>query len=458
MFCVHGTMRPASVRAISATALIAAALTSSPAAAATALVGGDPVLYWNEVAISGLVGPFPATSRAHAMVSIAIHDAVNATTGARNRSFLNGVAASGGDTRAAASQAARNMLVHLNPGRTSDFDAALAASLALVPDGPAKAQGMATGAAFAAAMIANRSGDGSGSLVTYTPSGLPGGWAPTPPGFGPAAIPHYAGVTSFLLNSPAQFRAAPPPAVTSPQYAAAFNEVKALGSLTSLTRTPDQSAAALFWVGASGTGPWLRAGIDAAQTNNLSTVEAARLLALVSASTADAFTSVWDTKYEYDYWRPVTGIRLAGLDGNDLTEAQADWTPFVITPPFPAYTSGHAGVSSAAATILSSTFGSGYGFCLPFAGRSRCFDSFEAAALDSANSRLWGGIHWRFDNEVGNVMGRNVATYALKRNIFDAVPEPTTWAMMILGFGAVGAAARARAARAIRQPASGALR
>lgn len=403
---------------------------------------GDPALYWNQVLAGGLTGSPTVTSRSYAMVSAAIYDAVNATTGETHAAFVTGVATSGGDTRAATAVAARNMLVALNPAKTAEYDASLSASLALVPDGLAKTNGMATGAAIATASLAARAADGSTALSTYAPTPGIGNWQPTPPAGLPAAVPQWADVSPFLLTSPDQFRPAPPPNVGSAAYAAAYNEVMMIGSATSATRTADQSAAATFWAQASGTAPWLQAGLGVAQGAGLSSIENARLFALISTSIADSVIGIWDAKYEYDFWRPVTAIAQGDFDGNALTTGDALWTPFITTPNHPSYISGHSGVASAGATILEDYFGDAHNFCLLASGLTRCWDSFSGAALDAANSRLWGGIHWSFDNEAGTALGRQVAEYALQSGAFDAVPEPASWGLMILGFGCAGAVLR----------------
>jgi len=422
-----------------------AALTIS-AAATTAQgavpVSGDPALYWNQVLAGGLAGSPTVTSRSYAMVSAAIYDAVNATTGKTHVQFVKGVPTSGGDTRAATAVAARNMLVALNPAKTAEYDAALSASLALVPDGLAKTKGMATGAAIATASLSARAADGSTAPSTYAPTPGIGNWQPTPPAGLPAAVPQWADVTPFLLNAPDQFRPSGPPSVGSAAYAAAYNEVMAIGSANSAIRTADQSAAANFWVQAAGAAPWLQAGLGMAETAGLSSIDNARLFALVSTSIADSVIGIWDAKYEYDFWRPITAIRAGDIDGNDLTAGDPLWTPFITTPNHPSYISGHSGVASAGATILQDFFGDAHNFCLTASGLTRCWDSFSDAAQDAADSRLWGGIHWRFDNEAGTALGREVGEYALRSHAFDAVPEPAAWALMIVGFGCAGSVLR----------------
>lgn len=422
-------------------------LSAGPAQAAVT-VGSDSVLYWNQVLSTGLAGSPTVTSRGFAMVSVAIHDAANATSGNVDRGYFGNIATPGGDTRAAVAVAARNVLVALNPAKTAEFDAALAASLALVPDGAGKTNGMATGALIAAAALAGRAADGSTAVVPYTPSGLPGRWAPTPPGNVPASLPQWGSVTPWLLASGNQFRAGPPPAIDSAEYATALNEVKDIGALNSATRTADQTAAAVFWEGASGTGPWVQAAINAVEAKGLSTMDNARLFALLSTSTADAAIATWDTKYTYDFWRPVTAIRNADLDGNAATIQDPNWTSRIVAPPHPSYLSAHSAVAGTASGVLQGLLGDSGNFCMTVAGNTRCWDSYALAATDAANSRLWGGIHFRFDNEAGLTLGGKISTLALASNPFAAVPEPSSWAMMVAGFGLLGGLARRRRAPA----------
>lgn len=427
-------------------ACAAAAIMSGSSASATVAVTDDPVLYWNQVLSTGLAGSPTVTSRGFALVGVAMHDAVNATLGKPDINYLKGVVTPGGDTRAAASVAAHDLLVQLNPAKQAQFDAALAASLALVPDGVDKINGMATGAKIAQATLASRAMDGSTAVVNYTPSGLPGRWAPTPPGFVPASLPQWADVDPWLMQSGDQFRPAPPPGLTSEAYTAAFKEVMSLGVANSATRTVDQTASALFWAGAAGTGPWIQAGIDGAQAKGLSTIENARLFGLLSVAIADASIATWDAKYTYDYWRPVTAIRLADLDGNAATISDPNWTPLIVTPPHPSYMSAHAAVAGTAGTILGAFLGDANPFCLTAGANSRCWTGYDAAALDAANSRLWGGIHWSFDNTVGLDVGQSLGRYALGSGAFQAVPEPMSWALMITGFGLAGLGLRRRRA------------
>jgi hypothetical protein len=392
--------------------------------------------------MTGLAGSPTVQSRGYAMVSVAMFDAANATLNKPNRSYFD-VPSVSGDTRAAVSVAAHDVLVHLNPAKAAEFDAALSASLALVGDGQAKLDGIATGAAFAAAVITGRAADGSNVMVPYPPTGLPGNWSPTPPGFGSPALPQYANVTPWLMTSPSEFTPGPPPALDSAEYTAAHLEVMELGALASASRTPEQTEAAHFWASAAGNAPWVRAGIDQAQINGLSTLENAELFALLATGIADAVIATWNAKYDYDYWRPITAIQNAGIDGNPNKIGDPSWASLINAPAHPSYVSAHAAVAGAASAILEAQLGVGDPFCLTAAATSSCWDTFADAAQDAADSRLWGGIHWRFDNEAGLDLGRTVALNTIGDGRFGAaVPEPSTWALMLIGFGLIGGALR----------------
>jgi len=256
-------------------------------------------------------------------------------------------------------------------------------------------------------------------LPPYLGGTEPGEWRPTPPASAPGLHPHWPDVTPFAMTSGDQFRPAAPPALDSAAYTAAFNEVKELGSATSATRSVEQTAIALYWANGAGTASPpghlnLLAQIVAQQRGN-TLEENARLFAAINIAMADAAISCWDAKYEFSFWRPVTGIREAAADGNPDTAADATWTPLIATPPFPSYTSGHSTFSGAAAAVLADFFGTdGIAFTLPSQNLglpARSFTSFSDAAEESAESRLYGGIHWSFDNNVGLTAGTALGQY-----------------------------------------------
>jgi hypothetical protein len=420
---------------------LALGLGLASAAPAAITIDGDPVLYWNDLAIK-TVGSTNAANQARiiAMMNTAMYDAVNRTYNGAGNYYNVGVAAPGGNVRAAAAQAAHDVLVKINASQAAAYDTALQQSLALIGDGAAKSNGVATGAAYALAMTNLRANDGSGAVVNYMPGDQPGQWRPTPPGNAPAAIPQWGGVTPFLLSSGAQFRPAAPPALGTPEYLDAYNEVKEIGALNSGTRTEDQTKSALFWDVSNGT-TWNRIAVDLISDDGLSTFENARVMAKVSTAIADSLIAGFDAKYTYNLWRPVTAIREGEKDGIDETAGDENWSPLFATPAHPSYVSTHSMQSGAASAVLLSLV-QDQAFCNTIGPDTRCFTGIGQAAQDAANSRLWGGIHFRFDNEIGLETGKTVGRWALSQAAFNAVPEPAGWAMMIAGFGLAGAVSR----------------
>jgi hypothetical protein len=238
------------------------------------------------------------------------------------------------------------------------------------------------------------------------------------------------------MTSGSQFRPPPPPALTSAEYAAAYNEVKRLGSATGSDRTAEQTDIARMWAAGGGTvtppGMWNQIAQQLSEHRGLSIDENARLFAMLGVGVTDAAVVSWDAKYEYDLWRPVTGIQLGDLDGNDATAGDADWMPLLTTPPFPAYTSGHSTFSAVSAEILASFFGTDdLSFTASGVGITRSFNSLWAAAEEAGMSRIYGGIHWQFDNTAGLSSGRDLAQY-IAANFF-LVPSPSGAAVLFLG-------------------------
>lgn len=430
------------IRLLTSVAAFAAGFGLAGAASAAITIDGDPVLYWNDLAVKTVGGAAPNQARVIAMMNTAMHDAINRTYNGADNYYNVGVNAPGGNLRAAAAVAAHDVLVAVNPSQAASYDNALASSLSLIGAGSAKTSGMATGAAYAQAMITARANDGSGTVVNYVPGNQPGQWRPTPPGLAAPVLPQWGGVTPFLLSSGSQYRPAPPPALGSAEYLAAYNEVKEIGALNSATRTQDQKESALFWDVSNGT-TWIRIGVDVIADDGLSSLESARVMAKLSTAVADSFISVWDAKYTYNFWRPVTAIREGDSDGVADTLGDANWSPLFATPAHPSYAAAHAIQSAAAAGVLLDLVAD-QAFCNTIAGDTRCFTSIGQAAQDAGYSRLWGGIHWRFDVETGLAMGDKVGKWTLAQGAFNAVPEPASWAMMIAGFGLAGTVARRR--------------
>ena len=398
---------------------------------------GDPcpanvVHDWNDITLNTIkatnTNP-PMASRALAMVHCAIYDAVNA----RDKKYVpfQWVAAPppGYSLDAAAAAAAHRVLASLYPAQQSAFNAALAQSLAGIPTGP-KNKGISFGKACGEMVLAARANDGSAVASPYMPLNLPGFWQPTPPAFAPALLPNWATVACWTMSSPSQFRCPGPPALVAEAYAIALDEVRDLGRIDSAVRTADQTQIARFWADGAGTvtppGHWNRIAGDLSRTQGLSLVNTARMYAMLNCAMADAAIACWDSKYAFNFWRPITAIVHADTDRNPSTLADASWLPLIPTPPFPTYSSGHSTFSGAAARVLAHVLGadavefSTTSDGLP--GVTRSFHSLDAAAEEAAASRLYGGIHFRFDNLDGLLAGRQIAAHVLA-NSFSLVGD-----------------------------------
>jgi hypothetical protein len=392
------------------------------------MMSADTVLQWNQLAVEATrvakLSPNFQT-RALAMVQGAVFDAVNGIEGDYKPYLVNRHAPSWASEAAAAAVAAHDVLVSVMPAvpdQRPTLDAALASSLAAISDGKAEDAGVAYGKLVAQSMIAERADDGSTDVVAYVPGSGPDDWQPTPPAFAPPAVPQWATVEPFGINSPDQFRAVPPPAIGSPAFTAAFNEMKAIGAVNSATRTAEQTEIARFWAGPSGTvqppGHWNSIARTVAASQGNSMPENARMFALLNIGMADALITAWDTKFHYSFVRPVTAIRNADSDGNPNTAADPTWSPLLTTPAHPSYMAAHSAVSSTAATVLADFFGNdaiAFSSSMEFTAggtvATRSFNSFSQAAQEAGNSRIYGGIHWSFDNQAGLQAGQSVGEF-----------------------------------------------
>jgi len=372
----------------------------------------DEVTDWHEHMLAALGASPIVGSRDAALVSAAVFDAVNGIERRYAPIHVPAAAPRGASKRAAAVQAAYVILLSRFPAQATDLAAKRAASLAAIDNGESKRRGMEWGQTVAAAILAWRSTDG----FTPTPAPFLGGgalgqWRPTPPANLPGAVPQFATMTPWGIQSPDQFRPDGPPALDSPQYLADYDEVREMGSATSALRTDDQTDACLFMNSTSANYLWNRAAIDlgAAQGTDLS--ENAHLLATLNLAIADALIACWDAKYKFEFWRPVTAIRLAD---------DPEWTPLFATPPHPEYTSGHSSASSAAATVLADYFGDDTPFMLqsPAApGWFRIYPSFSSAVDEVTDARVFAGIHFRAACEDGEVLGSEVAAFILENRM-----------------------------------------
>ena len=426
-------------------------------------VRADLVTDWNNqllTAIKGVSGePFtnpPKASYNLAVMQTAIYDAVNGVNRSYQPYLVNAMAPAGASAEAAVNQAAYQVLNQLYPAASFPTINASITSFyntqqGLIAGGQAKTDGQNWGAGVASQIFAARVGDGSTTPGVYSVPAVPGVWIPTPAGFASPLLPAWGDVKPFGVPSVAPFVPSAPPALDSAAYALSYNQVKDLGSATSLLRTADQTEIAKFWADGGGTvtppGHWNLIAQDVVNGAGLSLVQSARVFAALNISGADASIAAWETKYVYNLWRPVTAIRLGDTDGNAATVKDASWTPLIGTPPFPAYTSGHSTFSSAATAVLTEYFGASYAFSTPSQDPSlpvtRSFSSFQAAAEEAGASRIYGGIHYDFDNTAGLWAGAGIGGYVVD-NYFAPVPEVTTIGTMAAGVMMVGGMVRRR--------------
>jgi membrane-associated phospholipid phosphatase len=379
------------------------------------------VIAWNQTMLTTFTTaavPPPAANRLGAIVQSAVFDAVNGIENRYTPIHVQPGAPDEADPHAAVAGAAYETLVKLFPAQKAALDAALASSMgAPQDDGDAGsvAAGLAWGESVGDQTLAWRSADGfSATPPPYTFSSTPGQYQPTPGGSGPPKFRSLATTTPFALTSPSQFRPAGPPALTSERYTASFKEVKALGGLTSTSRTAYQAQTATFWQVDTPTGQWDRVADYLAMQNHMNLMASARLLARVNIAIADSTIAVFDAKNAYNFWRPATAIVQADTDGNPNTISDATWLPLLTTPYFQEYPSAHSGISSAAATALASVFGPNAEFTVTSVGLpgvTRSFNSFSDAVAQVGDARILAGFHFRFSVEDGIALGSSVGAY-----------------------------------------------
>ncbi len=383
------------------------------------------ILDWNLAAYEAMGGASYQHSllaaRINAMTHIAMHDALNAVA-PRYQTYAFHQKNSDADPIAAAASAGYEVLVNQLPAAKPLLDSCLAASLATVPEGSAKTQGIELGKQAAAAILALRKNDGAfeNPIVVPVGTGLAGEYQVVPP-FDFVFAPFWKTMQPFALENPGQFRIIPQPALTSQTYAEDFDEVKRIGQKDSTYRSAGQTAIAMFWYEFSEAG-WNRVARVAAVDKKLGLLATARLFALVDMALADAYTAGWDSKFHFNFWRPFTAIRAADLDGNENTEADPNWEPLMPTPPVQDYPSTHSALGNAAATVLTSVLGENVGFTMhsPTAqvpGSARSYNSFLQAADENAESRVVAGIHFRFSCEKGQELGNNVGLWIVEHHL-----------------------------------------
>ncbi|HEY2657399.1 MAG TPA: vanadium-dependent haloperoxidase [Solirubrobacteraceae bacterium] len=390
--------------------------------------GPDQVVEWNQEMQKVLVAPGaqPASihpTRTMAITQIAVYDAVNGIVGGDQPLLVDLRGPRGASPDAAAAAAARTALDALLPSQQPTIDAFFQASLSQLGSSEHVQRGIRFGDQVAAAVLAARADDGAAATPSvFTPLSGPGEYQLTPPAFAPAGFTQTANVRPFVLRNASQFRPPAPPALTSPRYAEDFNEVKSLGELNSTTRTADETAIGTFW----GASPiwivWNQVADQAAAGFADSVEQNARLFALLDTTLADDAIALYDAKYTYHRWRPITAI-TASDQGNPNTTADPAWVPLAHTANDPTYPGAHAAFSQAAAFVLEDFFGTdSFSFSLTNAavGITRTFASFSQASDEAAVSRIFAGQHFRSDEDAGQALGTQVANY-----VTDHAPLPT---------------------------------
>lgn len=402
--------------------IVLVALGGASATSAKQQPAGPPDSYvaaWDATAskaftAAGLTPPEGHTIFAY--VAIAVYDSVMAIEGGYEPFAVDVDAPDGASAQAAVAAAAHRVLAHYLPAQAATIiDPAYVTSLATIPDGQAKTDGVAVGESVAQLLIAQRSGDGFRAPVTYTPPNppIPGVWIPT----GPTPIGPYLGLMRpFSLDSADQFRPGGPPALSSKKWAEEYNEVKEIGSSTSTTRTPEQTLAARFWAEPpvqQARGSLRKLVLD----RQLDISDAARFMAMVSVTYADALIACFEAKYHYAFWRPITAIRAGHTDGNEATGGDPTWSTLLAgTPNHPEYPSAHSCITPAGGLVIARFLGTPeIDFTVP--SLTGLGDRYYARAndleYDVGNARIWGGIHFRSAIVDGVEIGKKTAHHVL---------------------------------------------
>jgi hypothetical protein len=388
------------------------------------IVRADVLFDWNEVMTTTINDqPPPVQNRIAAITQLAVFEAVNAIT-ADYKPYLSTTSAMhGASAEAAVVAAAHTVLANYFPDHGTSLDAARVRSLAAIPEGSPKEAGIAMGEAAAAAMIAARIDDGSDVPEFHSPSSSrPGEWQLTPdcPPEGGVFV-HFRNVTPFGMRRADQFRSDPPPALTGRRYTNDYKEVKAVGAIESTERSPDQANVAQFYAVLSDAPLWntIARQVAAAQSKSLS--ENARAFALLNMALSDAGVAVLETKYHYNFWRPETAIREGDRDRNPATDPDPSFAPFIVAPCFPGYPSGHATTSYAAREIIERVYGRGphsITLSVPDARDVTLkYTRLKDVTNDIDDARVYGGIHFRFEQEEAAEQGRRLGAYVYKHNL-----------------------------------------
>jgi membrane-associated phospholipid phosphatase len=385
---------------------------------------GQSAVDWNRelITILGTPGAQPATvhpTRSFAILQAAEYDAVNSITHAAPPYLFLGPAPRGARPDAAADQAAHDVLTAAYPSLKSELDQLLAGELAAIPDTKGKQRGIGVGATVAKLLVGVRSSDGSAATpLPFVAGNQPGDYRPTPPNFPAPVFTNWGSITPFVLDNGQQFRPAAPPPITSVAYANALNQVKSLGQDSSTTRTADQTTLAKFWGSAPIWNVWNEIAQRLAVTRHANLEQTVAVFANLDLALADVTIALYDAKYHYLVWRPVTAIQLGNTIGNPGITGDPAWNPLAVTAPDPSYPGAHATISQPAATVLSAFYGDHQQLTVSSDGDpgvTRSFGSFQAAANEATLSRLLAGQHTMIDLVAGQQLGRHVGDFVLDR-------------------------------------------
>jgi hypothetical protein len=404
--------------------ILLALLFATPATVSTANVVTD----WDAKAVgivqSGTGPPPPLGFRTMAILHTAMFDAVNSIE-PRYKPYKVRLAATPDTSKeAAAAAAAAAVLIKLFPDAATDVQSTLTAYLATLPDGEAKSKGVELGQQVAAKALEARDKDGATAADAYRPKTKPGAYIPTPITYGWAL----ATMTPFALESPSQFRAKPPPSLKSVEWARDYYEIKDIGAKNSTKRTARQTEDARFWL-VGGPLAYDQLPRQIVIAKNMDLLDSARFMALFSVATADAVIAVFDAKYKYEFWRPITAIRNGDIDGNPATERDATWQPIDATPMHPEYPCAHCILSASVAAVIKGYLGNDeipeVSLTSPFLpGVTHQFTNLRAFSDEIANARICAGFHYRFSTIAGREMGQKVGTFVVR-----SVMQPTQAAM-----------------------------
>ena len=368
--------------------------------------------------------PNAPLTRGLAMMHVAIFEAVNATDRRYKPYKLDLPTDKVASKDAAAAAAAHAVLINLYPEETSKLDQALQSSLGAVVDGDSKTKGIELGKKAAAGIIALRADDGSKAPESYRPYTKPGVYVPT-------ALPieiTSGGIRPWVMEKSSQFRPAPPPALDSEVWTRDFNEIRELGSIKSIKRTPQQTEIGRFWF-LTGPRSYIPIAQQVVEARKMDVVDCARLYALLSVATNDAFIAVFDAKYAYNFWRPITAIRNADLTSNPATPRDPSWVPLGTTPPHPEYPCAHCIVAAAVAEVLRAVAGDDVGELTLTSALApvvtRKWKSLEDYSNEVAQARIYAGFHYRFSTEAAKAMGKKIGELAVTTQLVSLGPAKT---------------------------------